>query len=748
MGEDPYLVVDARRRVRPRAAERRACIATLKHFAGYSASRGGPQPRPGLDGPARAARRDPAAVRDRGRLAGAGSVMNSYSDVDGVPAGADPWLLTEVLRDEWGFARHRGLRLLGGAVPGHHAPGRGRHRRGRARWRSPPASTSSCRTRSASAPGWSSGCAAASCRRSWSTGPPAGCCTQKVELGLLDPDWTPEGSVAGAAGVDLDSPANRALARELAERSVVLLDAGTALPLLGADGRRCAGSPWSGRAPPTRARSWAATPSPTTCCPATPGSGSASRCRPRSTRCAPSCPASRSCYEPRLRGAGRGPVRLRRRGRRGPRAPTCAWPSSATWPGLFGHGHLRRGLRRRGPAAARACRPTCSTSCSPPARRWSWSSSRAARTRWATCTAGPPRWCRRSCPGEEGGAAIAGVLSGRVQPGGKLPVQIPRRPGGQPGTYLQPPLGARRAPASATSTRRRCSRSATARSYTTLRGRRPADQRRAEVPHRRRVHARPCGSATPAAGPATRSCSSTCATCWPRSPGRCGSWPASPGCRWSPARRADVGSGCTPTGPPSPAATCGAIVEPGDLEVLVGTSAADLPCRAHGPADRAACGRWGTTAGWSPRWSRTGRGTTASGAGERRMPCRPGTAGATLATVAASAGVSVATVSKVLNGRSDVAPATRALVQDLLEEHDYVGRRGADAGQARRPSSWCSTASSTPTRSRSSRASLDAAGELGVGRRGEPAPAGNGKSADRAVRRPGCATWPPPAGRP
>jgi LacI family transcriptional regulator len=48
---------------------------------------------------------------------------------------------------------------------------------------------------------------------------------------------------------------------------------------------------------------------------------------------------------------------------------------------------------------------------------------------------------------------------------------------------------------------------------------------------------------------------------------------------------------------------------------------------------------------------------------------------ATLATVAASAGVSVATVSKVLNGRSDVAPATRALVQDLLNEHDYVARR-------------------------------------------------------------------------
>ncbi|GAA4200737.1 LacI family DNA-binding transcriptional regulator [Microbispora amethystogenes] len=55
---------------------------------------------------------------------------------------------------------------------------------------------------------------------------------------------------------------------------------------------------------------------------------------------------------------------------------------------------------------------------------------------------------------------------------------------------------------------------------------------------------------------------------------------------------------------------------------------------------------------------------------------------ATLATVAASAGVSVATVSKVLNGRSDVAPATRSLVLSLLAQHDYVAppqRRGEPA---------------------------------------------------------------------
>ncbi len=48
---------------------------------------------------------------------------------------------------------------------------------------------------------------------------------------------------------------------------------------------------------------------------------------------------------------------------------------------------------------------------------------------------------------------------------------------------------------------------------------------------------------------------------------------------------------------------------------------------------------------------------------------------ATLAVVAASAGVSIATVSKVVNGRTDVAPATRKLVQQLLEQHDYVARR-------------------------------------------------------------------------
>ena len=59
MGEDPYLVVDARRRVRPGAAERRGDRhpQALRRVLRLPRR---PQPRPGADGPARADGRDPA----------------------------------------------------------------------------------------------------------------------------------------------------------------------------------------------------------------------------------------------------------------------------------------------------------------------------------------------------------------------------------------------------------------------------------------------------------------------------------------------------------------------------------------------------------------------------------------------------------------------------------------------------------------------------------------------------------------
>lgn len=48
---------------------------------------------------------------------------------------------------------------------------------------------------------------------------------------------------------------------------------------------------------------------------------------------------------------------------------------------------------------------------------------------------------------------------------------------------------------------------------------------------------------------------------------------------------------------------------------------------------------------------------------------------ATMSEIAAAAGVSVPTVSKVVNGRPDVAPGTRSTIEELLRERGYSSRR-------------------------------------------------------------------------
>jgi LacI family transcriptional regulator len=52
-----------------------------------------------------------------------------------------------------------------------------------------------------------------------------------------------------------------------------------------------------------------------------------------------------------------------------------------------------------------------------------------------------------------------------------------------------------------------------------------------------------------------------------------------------------------------------------------------------------------------------------------------------MSEIAAAAGVSIPTVSKVVNGRRDVAPATRERVEDLLRQHSYQPRRAAPASR-------------------------------------------------------------------
>ncbi|MGW5349677.1 LacI family DNA-binding transcriptional regulator [Streptomyces sp. NPDC004031] len=54
----------------------------------------------------------------------------------------------------------------------------------------------------------------------------------------------------------------------------------------------------------------------------------------------------------------------------------------------------------------------------------------------------------------------------------------------------------------------------------------------------------------------------------------------------------------------------------------------------------------------------------------------------TIADIAREAGVSLPTVSRVLNGRSDVAAATRRRIEDLLAEHGYRRRAGSGTGRA------------------------------------------------------------------
>lgn len=102
IGEDPYLVgvIGA---AYVRGLEGAGIVATLKHFAGYSASRGGRNLAPVPMG-----RRELADVvlppfEMALRLGGARSVMHSYAEIDGVPVAADEGLLTGLLRDEWGF---------------------------------------------------------------------------------------------------------------------------------------------------------------------------------------------------------------------------------------------------------------------------------------------------------------------------------------------------------------------------------------------------------------------------------------------------------------------------------------------------------------------------------------------------------------------------------------------------------------------------------------------------------------------
>jgi LacI family transcriptional regulator len=81
----------------------------------------------------------------------------------------------------------------------------------------------------------------------------------------------------------------------------------------------------------------------------------------------------------------------------------------------------------------------------------------------------------------------------------------------------------------------------------------------------------------------------------------------------------------------------------------------------------------------------------------------------TLAAVAREAGVSVPTVSKVVNGRTDVAPETRARIETLLARHGYVARGAGGAQSAVRTVDVLFDSMRTPNNVEMLRGALEAA---------------------------------------
>ncbi|WP_438490262.1 beta-glucosidase [Streptomyces sp. S186] len=439
IGEDPCLVgtVGA---AYVRGLETAGVVATLKHFAGYSASTGGRNL-----APARIGRREMADVllppfELALREGGARSVMHSYAEIDGVPAAADPELLTGLLRRDWGFTGtvvadyfgiaflrtlHRvaadtpeaaALALAAGVdveLPTVHAYG---------------AELVTAVERGLVDEELVDRAARRVLR-------------QKCALGLLDADWDPE---PPPGPVDLDPVGNRELAALLAEESVVLLTNPRGLLPLAQVPRRiavvgpladdpaamlgCYSFPMHvgpqhpdvpmGIKVPTLLEALRTEFADST---VTHASGCAVAERDESREGAES---------------GDGFAAARRAAQD---ADVCV-AVLGDRAGLFGHGTSGEGCDAadlRLPGRQGELLDALLDTGTPVvlvllAGRPYALGDYADRLAAAVLA---------FFPGEEGGRAVAGVLSGRVCPSGRLPVSVPHGPGGQPWTYLQPPLG-------------------------------------------------------------------------------------------------------------------------------------------------------------------------------------------------------------------------------------------------------------------------------------------------------------------
>ncbi|WP_345643121.1 beta-glucosidase [Streptomyces tremellae] len=473
IGEDPYLVgVVATAYVR--GLESSGVVATLKHFAGYSASRAGRNLAPVGMGPRERADVVLPPFEMAVREGGARSVMHAYTDTDGIPSAADAALLTGLLRETWGFtgtvvADYFGvefLRTLHG-VAGDDGDAAATALGAGVDVELPTVKTFGAPLREAVAAGRVPEQVVDRALRR--------VLAQKAALGLLDDDWSPvppalaaasadgtapDGTAAdGAAAeraagllrgtVDLDSPGNRALARRLAEEAVVLLANDGTLPLTGR-GATAAG----GGAGPLRI--------------AVVGPQAES---PTAVLGCYSFPVHIGAQHPGLEPGIQLPTLREALAAEFPDAEVVSaegcgvdTPDAAGIPGAVA---AARGadvvVAALGDRAGLFGRGTSGEGCDAPDLALPGVQQElldalldSGTPVVAVLLAGRPYALGRAAaeaaavvqaffPGQEGTRALAGVLSGRVAPCGRLPVSVPRLPGAQPSTYLAPPLAGRSA---------------------------------------------------------------------------------------------------------------------------------------------------------------------------------------------------------------------------------------------------------------------------------------------------------------
>jgi beta-xylosidase len=425
-GEDPYLV-GMMASAYVRGLESCGLVATLKHFAGYSASQAARNHAPVALGPRTL--RDvillpfEMAIRE----GGARSAMNSYSEIDGLPVAADAGLLTGVLRDEWGFEgtvvsdywaivfllnMHRVAGPPGEAGALSLAAGIDVELPHVRCYGEPLAE----RVRDGAVPEELVDRAARRVLR------------QKGELGLLDPGWSPESQAMADGALDIDPPAHRAIARELAERSIVLLANDGTLPLRGGDVALigpCADDPL-----------------PFLGCYSYPNHGVMAGHPDMGLGI--EVPTLRDALADAAYELGCGVMdtdrsRLAAATEAARTAEVCI-AAVGDHPGLFGRGTSGEGCDAEDLSlpGIQDVLVEALIETGTPVVLVVISGRPYALGRYAGRVGAI---VQAFLPGEEGAGAVAGVLTGDVTPSGKLPVQVPRNPGAQPSTYLHPVLG-------------------------------------------------------------------------------------------------------------------------------------------------------------------------------------------------------------------------------------------------------------------------------------------------------------------